>query len=103
MKGSALSEQLAEVSEALYFDQPLRRTRRLNLVVLQYPCMRMMNIDRMDAAKSWAFLSGRKMVLPEDIQAVSLAVINHRISNLEATYRASAALAESLVKSVEIS
>jgi len=55
------------------------------------------------AAKSWAFLSGRKMVLPEDIQAVSLAVINHRISNLETTYRASAALAESLVKSVEIS
>jgi MoxR-like ATPase len=54
------------------------------------------------AAKTWAFLSGREMILPEDIQAVATAVINHRISNLEASYSASAVLAEDLVKSIEI-
>ncbi len=59
-------------------------------------------LSLISAAKAWAFLSGRKMVLPEDIQAVSVAVINHRISNIESTYRASAALAENLVQSVEI-
>jgi MoxR-like ATPase len=54
------------------------------------------------AARAWAFLDGRNMVLPEDVQAVSAAVINHRISGSEATYKASAALAEDLVRSVEI-
>jgi MoxR-like ATPase len=54
------------------------------------------------ASKTWAFLSGREMILPEDIQAVATAVINHRISNLEASYNASAGLAEELVKSVEV-
>jgi MoxR-like ATPase len=54
------------------------------------------------AARAWAFLDGRNMVLPEDVQAVSPGVINHRISGSEATYKASAALAEDLVRSVEI-
>jgi MoxR-like ATPase len=54
------------------------------------------------AAKTWAFLSGRQMVLPEDVQAVATAVVNHRISNLEASYRASATLAMDLVNSVEV-
>ncbi len=54
------------------------------------------------ASRAWAFLSGRNMVLPEDIQSVAIAVINHRISNLEASYRASSSLAEELVKSIEV-
>ena len=54
------------------------------------------------AAKAWAFLSGREMVLPEDVQAVAIAVINHRISSGEITFRSSATLAEGLVKSVEV-
>ena len=59
-------------------------------------------LSLISAARAWAFLSGRKMVIPEDVQAISVAVINHRISNLEAPYRTSASLAEDLVKSVEI-
>jgi MoxR-like ATPase len=54
------------------------------------------------AARAWAFLSGREMVIPEDVQAVSVAVINHRISGSEMHYKTAAALAEDLVKSVEI-
>jgi MoxR-like ATPase len=54
------------------------------------------------AAKAWAFLSGRDMVLPEDVQAVATSVINHRISSGEITFRSSAALAEGLVNSIEI-
>jgi MoxR-like ATPase len=60
-------------------------------------------LSLVSAARAWAFLDGRNMVLPEDVQAVSLGVINHRISSSEATYKSSAAHAEDLVRSVEIS
>jgi len=33
----------------------------------------------MQAAKSWAFLSGRDYTLPEDLQAVLLPVVGHRL------------------------
>jgi len=32
-----------------------------------------------NAARAWAMIDGRKMVLPEDIQAVTPAVMNHRL------------------------
>jgi MoxR-like ATPase len=32
------------------------------------------------AAKAWALIAGRIMVLPEDVQAVAVAVMGHRIS-----------------------
>jgi MoxR-like ATPase len=32
------------------------------------------------AAKGWAYIHGRKMVLPDDIQAVAQAVMNHRLN-----------------------
>ena len=31
------------------------------------------------ATKAWAFMQGRSMALPEDVQAVAIAVINHRL------------------------
>ena len=40
-------------------------------------------IGYLQAAKAWAFLNGRKMVLPEDIQAVGISVMSHRLSPLE--------------------
>jgi MoxR-like ATPase len=35
------------------------------------------------AAKAWAFLQRREMVLPEDVQAVAVAVMNHRLNSSE--------------------
>jgi MoxR-like ATPase len=33
----------------------------------------------MHAARSWAFISGRDYVLPEDLQAVLISVVGHRL------------------------
>ncbi|WP_196137673.1 MoxR family ATPase [Aliikangiella sp. G2MR2-5] len=38
-------------------------------------------LSLLKAAKAWAFLDGRNFVLPEDIQAVWLAVTGHRLLN----------------------
>ena len=54
------------------------------------------------AAKAAAFLEGRNAVLPEDVQAVAVAVINHRVSHVDTTFQNSASLATDLVNSVEI-
>jgi len=49
------------------------------------------------AARAWALLGGRPMVLPEDIQAVFPAVAGHRLAG---STRAGAPLAQSLLRSV---
>jgi MoxR-like ATPase len=33
----------------------------------------------MHAARSWAFISGRDYALPEDLQAVLISVVGHRL------------------------
>ena len=38
-------------------------------------------IGYLQAAKAWAFLQGRTMVLPEDIQMVGIPVMGHRLSS----------------------
>ena len=38
-------------------------------------------IALLQAAKAWAYLEGRDFVIPEDIQAVSIAVMAHRLEN----------------------
>lgn len=38
------------------------------------------------AAKSWAFLEGRDFVLPEDVQAIGVSVISHRLNRGEGFY-----------------
>ncbi len=38
-------------------------------------------IGYLQAAKAWAFLKGRSMVLPEDIQAVGVSVMTHRLNH----------------------
>ena len=55
------------------------------------------------AAQAWALMQGRSMVLPEDIQAVGVAVMAHRLGHdLETTETSGRALAESLLKEVAV-
>jgi MoxR-like ATPase len=39
----------------------------------------------MQAARSWAFISGRDFTLPEDIQAILISVVGHRLRSCAAT------------------
>ena len=54
------------------------------------------------AAKAWALLEGREMVLPEDVQAVAAAVITHRLQPTKDTTGGRAALVARLLESVPI-
>lgn len=39
-------------------------------------------LDLLRASKAWAFLHGRKFVIPEDVQAIAHPVMNHRIPDV---------------------
>ena len=55
------------------------------------------------ASQAWALMQGREMVLPEDLQAVGVAVMAHRLGeDLEATGESGRALAQSLLKTVSV-
>ena len=55
------------------------------------------------ASQAWALMQGRDMVLPEDLQAVGLAVMAHRLGeDLEATDAAGRQLAEDLLRTVPV-
>jgi len=55
------------------------------------------------AAQAWALMQGRDMVLPEDIQAVGVAVMAHRLGHdLEATESSGRSLAQSLLREVPV-
>ena len=55
------------------------------------------------AAQAWAFMQGRELVLPEDIQAVGVAVMAHRLGqDLESTETSGRSLAHSLIREVPI-
>lgn len=54
------------------------------------------------AAKAWALLEGREMVLPEDVQAVAAAVITHRLQPAKDMTGGRAALVARLLESVPI-
>ncbi|MBI3570911.1 MAG: AAA family ATPase [Gammaproteobacteria bacterium] len=54
------------------------------------------------AAKAWALLEGREMVLPEDVQAVAAAVISHRLQPTKDTTGGRTALVARLLESVPI-
>ena len=56
------------------------------------------------AAQAWALMQGREMVLPEDIQAVGVAVMAHRLGqDLDSTEEAGRNLAQSLLKEIAVS
>jgi MoxR-like ATPase len=55
------------------------------------------------AAQAWALMQGRAMVMPEDIQAIGVAVMAHRLGqDLESTGESGRALAEDLLKTVPV-
>ena len=54
------------------------------------------------AAKAWALLEGREMVLPEDVQAVVAAVITHRLQPAKDMSGGRAGLVARLLESVPI-
>ena len=55
-------------------------------------------------AQSWALMQGRDIVLPEDLQAVGVAVMAHRLGHdLESTEPSGRALAQSILREVAVS
>lgn len=55
------------------------------------------------AAQAWALMEGRDMVLPEDVQAVGVPVMGHRLSDPSSSAEASGpAMAQSLLKSIPV-
>lgn len=60
-------------------------------------------LGMLHASQAWALMQGREMVLPEDLQAVGLAVMAHRLTeDLEGSGEAGRALALSLLKTVPV-
>jgi MoxR-like ATPase len=54
------------------------------------------------AAQAWALMEGREMVLPEDVQAVGLAVMAHRLGGGLGSVESGRALAQSLLREVAV-
>src|SRR5207244_7069579 len=55
------------------------------------------------ASQAWALMHGRDMVLPEDIQAVGIAVMAHRLGHdIEQPGRSGRTLADNLLHSVPV-
>ncbi len=55
------------------------------------------------AAQAWALMNGRDMVLPEDIQAVGIPVMGHRLGHdIEQPGQSGHTLAEALLRSVPV-
>src|SRR5438093_12609438 len=57
----------------------------------------------MHASQAWALMQGRDMVLPEDIQAVGIAVMAHRLGHdIEQPGQSGRTLADNLLHSVPV-
>ena len=56
----------------------------------------------MTAARAWAFIDGRKAVLPEDVQAVLPGVAGHRLQPAEGSTTDGDALARRLATEVAV-
>jgi MoxR-like ATPase len=55
------------------------------------------------ASQAWAFMNGRDMVLPEDIQAVGIAVMGHRLGHdIEQPGQSGRTVAETLLRTVPV-
>ncbi len=54
------------------------------------------------AARAWAYLAGRTMVLPEDIQSVAQSVLSHRLQGEDARHTPPDQLSRQLIQSVPI-
>jgi MoxR-like ATPase len=57
----------------------------------------------MHASQAWALMHGRDMVLPEDIQAVGIAVMAHRLGHdIEQPGQSGRTVADNLLHSVPV-
>lgn len=91
------------VSEALldYVQALINATRGAGW--LRYGLSPRAGIAWIRAARVWAFLSGRELVLPEDVQAIGLPILSHRLQTSEhAGPNAGEELAQRLLRSVPI-
>jgi len=70
--------------------------------VLQYGLSPRAGIALTHAARAWAYLAGRTIVLPEDIQAVAQSVLSHRLQGEESQHTPQDQLVRQLVQSVPI-
>jgi MoxR-like ATPase len=78
-------QQLQDAVEEVYVDrlildwslQLVRGTRELDGVALGASVRASLALER--AARAWALLNGRPYVVPEDVEALFLAVVGHRI------------------------
>ena len=60
-------------------------------------------LSLMHASQAWALMNGRDMVLPEDVQAVAVAVMAHRLGHdVEEPGHSGRTLAEALLRSVPV-
>lgn len=69
---------------------------------LQYGLSPRAGIALTHAARAWAYLAGRNIVLPEDIQAVAQSVLSHRLQSEESLHTPQDQLVAQLVQSVPI-
>lgn len=57
----------------------------------------------LSASRAWAFIEGRDMVLPEDVQAVAPSTLGHRLNHFgDSSYRAGVARVTELLRSVRV-
>jgi len=60
-------------------------------------------LSLLHASQAWALMNGRDLVLPEDIQAVAVAVMGHRLGHdIEEPGQSGRTLAETLLRSVPV-
>lgn len=89
-------------SEALisYVQALLHATR--NVDELDHGLSPRAGLALLHAAQTWAMLQGRDLVLPEDVQAVAVNVMAHRLAMRVANERDAEAFVEQLLRSVAI-
>lgn len=92
--------QQIQVSETLldYVQRLIAQTRRSNICHLGLSPRGALAL--LKSAKSWAMLEGRDYVLPEDVQAVFIAVVGHRI--IGRTENNGDQLAKTILSSVDV-
>ena len=54
------------------------------------------------AARAWAFIDGRNMVLPEDVQAVLPGIARHRLHRINSASHAQAEDIDELIRAVPL-
>lgn len=59
-------------------------------------------LSLMNAAKAWAWMAEREMVVPEDVQAVAPSVIAHRLQGANAGLDSGLRVAQEILQSIEV-